>query len=97
MSDPTALPWLDGWLAQGGRLLCMLEPGEEVEQLGRPVSDETYVAQAFPPEGVGLRPFSVAHVEQPWRRPQPSIELRITPARLLLLQQHAFRDLQLEA
>ena len=36
----------------------------------RPVSDETYVAQSFAPEGVGLRPFSVAHVEQPWRAPR---------------------------
>ena len=33
----------------------------------RPVSDETYVAASFTPEGTGLRPFSVAHVEQPWR------------------------------
>jgi hypothetical protein len=33
----------------------------------RPVSDETYVAIPFTPEGVGLRPFSVAHVQQPWR------------------------------
>ncbi|SLN77019.1 hypothetical protein ROA7023_04299 [Roseisalinus antarcticus] len=32
-----------------------------------PVSDETYVAIPFTPEGAGLRPFSVAHVEQPWR------------------------------
>lgn len=33
----------------------------------RPVSDETFVAAGFTPEGAGLRPFSVAHVEQPWR------------------------------
>jgi hypothetical protein len=33
----------------------------------KPVSDETFVAVAFTPEGAGLRPFSVAHVEQPWR------------------------------
>ena len=43
----------------------------------RPVSDETYVAQAFTPAGVGLRPFSVAHVEQPWRRPRTSGDLTI--------------------
>ncbi len=43
----------------------------------RPVSDETYVAQAFTPEGVGLRPFSVAHVEQPWRRPRAPGDLTI--------------------
>jgi hypothetical protein len=33
----------------------------------KPVSDETFVATSFTPEGAGLRPFSVAHVEQPWR------------------------------
>ncbi|MBX3530806.1 MAG: hypothetical protein KF849_09380 [Rhizobiaceae bacterium] len=43
----------------------------------RPVSDETYVAQAFTPVGVGLRPFSVAHVEQPWRRPRSPGDLTI--------------------
>ena len=43
----------------------------------RPVSDETYVAQAFTPAGAGLRPFSVAHVEQPWRRPRASGDLTI--------------------
>ena len=43
----------------------------------RPVSDETYVAQTFTPEGVGLRPFSVAHVEQPWRRPRSPGNLTI--------------------
>ena len=43
----------------------------------RPVSDETYVAQAFAPEGVGLRPFSVAHVEQPWRTPRTPGDLTI--------------------
>jgi hypothetical protein len=35
------------------------------------------VAQAFTPEGVGLRPFSVAHVEQPWRRPRTPGDLTI--------------------
>lgn len=43
----------------------------------RPVSDETYVAQSFTPEGVGLRPFSVAHVEQPWRAPHTPGDLTI--------------------
>jgi hypothetical protein len=43
----------------------------------RPVSDETYVAQAFTPAGVGLRPFSVAHVEQPWRTPRTPGDLTI--------------------
>ncbi|PPB79431.1 putative tail protein [Albidovulum inexpectatum] len=43
----------------------------------RPVSDETYVAQTFTPAGVGLRPFSVAHVEQPWRKPRTPGDLTI--------------------
>lgn len=43
----------------------------------RPVSDETYLAQAFMPAGVGLRPFSVAHVEQPWRTPRTPGDLTI--------------------
>ena len=43
----------------------------------RPVSDETYVGQSFTPDGVGLRPFSVAHVEQPWRRPRTPGDLTI--------------------
>ncbi|WP_336056860.1 hypothetical protein [Nitratireductor sp. CH_MIT9313-5] len=43
----------------------------------RPVSDETYVAQTFTPAGVGLRPFSVAHVEQPWRNPRAPGDLTI--------------------
>jgi hypothetical protein len=34
----------------------------------KPVSDETYVARSFAPEGIGLRPFMPVHVEQPWRR-----------------------------
>jgi hypothetical protein len=33
----------------------------------RPPSDESYVAKGFTPAGVGLRPFSIVHVEQPWR------------------------------
>ena len=43
----------------------------------RTVSDETYAAQAFTPAGAGLRPFSVAHVEQPWRRPRRPGDLTI--------------------
>ena len=43
----------------------------------RPVSDETYVATSFTPQGVGLQPFSVAHVEQPWRRPRAPGDLTI--------------------
>jgi hypothetical protein len=43
----------------------------------RPVSDETYVATSFTPEGMGLRPFPVAHVGQPWRRPRSPGDLTI--------------------
>jgi hypothetical protein len=43
----------------------------------RPVGDETFVARSFTPTGVGLRPFSVAHVEQPWRRPRSPGDLTI--------------------
>jgi hypothetical protein len=43
----------------------------------RPVSDETYAATSFTPEGVGLRPFSVAHVEQPWRKAREPGDLAI--------------------
>ena len=43
----------------------------------RPVSDETYVAASFTPEGAGLRPFSVAHVEQPWRTARSPGDLTI--------------------
>lgn len=43
----------------------------------RSVSDETYVAASFTPVGVGLRPFSVAHVEQPWREPSATGDLTI--------------------
>jgi len=43
----------------------------------RSVSDETYVAQSFTPAGVGLQPFSVAHVEQPWRNPRTPGDLTI--------------------
>ncbi|WP_258547014.1 glycoside hydrolase/phage tail family protein [Phaeobacter gallaeciensis] len=43
----------------------------------RSVSDETYVAASFTPVGVGLRPFSVAHVEQLWRTPRIPGDLTI--------------------
>ncbi|WP_296643854.1 baseplate multidomain protein megatron [Roseinatronobacter sp.] len=36
----------------------------------RPPSDDSYAAQTFTPEGAGLRPFAVAHIEQPWRTPR---------------------------
>ncbi|WP_420024188.1 baseplate multidomain protein megatron (plasmid) [Cereibacter azotoformans] len=43
----------------------------------RPVSDDTHVARSFTPEGIGLRPFSVAHVAQPWRRPRAPGDLTL--------------------
>ena len=43
----------------------------------RPLGDDSYAALAFTPEGNGLRPFSVAHVEQPWRRPRSPGDLTI--------------------
>jgi hypothetical protein len=33
----------------------------------KPVADRSYRQLGFTPEGVGLRPFSVVHVRQPWR------------------------------
>ncbi len=35
------------------------------------------MAQAFTPAGMGLRSFSVAHVEQPWRTPRVPGDLTI--------------------
>ncbi|EPX87686.1 Putative phage tail protein/GTA TIM-barrel-like domain protein [Rubellimicrobium thermophilum DSM 16684] len=43
----------------------------------RAVTDGTYVQQTFTPAGVGLRPFSVVHVEQPWRRSRTPGDLTI--------------------
>jgi hypothetical protein len=43
----------------------------------RPPGDESHVPQSFTPAGVGLRPFSVVHVEQPWRRPRTPGDLTI--------------------
>jgi hypothetical protein len=43
----------------------------------RPVSDDTFVATSFTPEGAGLRPFSVAHAEQPWRTARTPGDLTI--------------------
>lgn len=36
--------------------------------VSRPLSDDSFVATTFTPEGAGLRPLPVVHVEQPWRR-----------------------------
>ncbi len=45
-----------------------LEANWRVGAASKPVSDRSYRALGFTPGGVGLRPFSVAHVEQPWRK-----------------------------
>jgi hypothetical protein len=42
-----------------------------------PFTDETYVAVSFTPEGAGLRPFSVVHVEHPWRKARSPGDLTI--------------------
>ena len=43
----------------------------------KPVSDDSYTALPFTPRGVGLRPFSAVHVEQPWRRSRVPGDLTI--------------------
>ena len=44
----------------------------------RPVSDASYAASTFTPSGIGLRPFSVAQVEQPWRTARTTGDLTIS-------------------
>ena len=43
----------------------------------RPVSDASYAARTFTPTGVGLRPFAVGQVEQPWRSARSPSDLTI--------------------
>ena len=43
----------------------------------RPVSDASYAAAVFAPAGIGLRPFSVAQVEQPGRTARSTGDLTI--------------------
>jgi hypothetical protein len=43
----------------------------------KPVSDETYVARSFTPQGMGLKPFAPVHVEQSWRRARVPGDLTI--------------------
>lgn len=42
-----------------------------------PFTDDSYVAQSFTPTGVGLRPFSVGHIEQPGLRGRTPGDLTI--------------------
>ena len=51
-----------------GEAALGLEANWRVGPASKPVSDRSYRALSFTPEGVGLRPFSVGHVEQPWRK-----------------------------
>jgi len=44
-----------------------LEANWRIGPASKPVGDRSYRALSFTPEGAGLRPFSVAHVAQPWR------------------------------
>ena len=54
-----------------------LEANWRIGPASRPVSDRSYRALSFTPEGVGLRPFSVGHVEQPWRTAREPGDLAI--------------------
>jgi hypothetical protein len=54
-----------------------LEANWRVGPAQKPVSDRSYRALTFAPEGVGLRPFSVGHVEQPWRKTREAGDLVI--------------------
>ena len=45
---------------------------------GRPVSDDSFAALAFTPRGMGQRPFSPVHVDQPWRRARVPGDLTIS-------------------
>ncbi|MCC5963609.1 MAG: glycoside hydrolase/phage tail family protein, partial [Rhodobacteraceae bacterium] len=47
----------------------------------RASSDDSYLARAFTPAGLGLRPFAPVHVEQPWRRARSPGDLTIRWAR----------------
>lgn len=44
----------------------------------KPVADRSYRQLGFTPEGVGLRPFSVGHIRQPWRTARDPGDLFIT-------------------
>ena len=61
-----------------GEVALGLEANWRVGPATRSVSDRSYRALSFTPEGVGLRPFSVAHVEQPWRKAREPGDLAIS-------------------
>ncbi|MGR3199293.1 MAG: GTA baseplate fiber-binding domain-containing protein, partial [Paracoccus sp. (in: a-proteobacteria)] len=43
----------------------------------QPVSDASYAAASFTPEGIGLRPFAPVHIRQPWRHGRAPGDLEI--------------------
>jgi len=49
-----------------------------VGSAGKPVTSTVYTQESFTPEGRGLIPFSVEHVEQPFRRPRTPGDLEIS-------------------
>jgi hypothetical protein len=51
-----------------GEAALGLEATWRVGPAARPHTSDAYRQRLFTPEGVGLRPFSVVHFEQPWRR-----------------------------
>jgi hypothetical protein len=60
-----------------GEAALGLEAIWRVGPASRPHTSDAYRQRLFTPEGGGLRPFSVAHVEQPWRRAQEPGDLVI--------------------
>jgi hypothetical protein len=60
-----------------GEAALGLEATWRVGPSSRPHTSDAYRQLQFTPDGVGLRPFSVAHVEQPWRRARPPGDLVI--------------------
>jgi hypothetical protein len=64
-----------------GEAALGLEANWRVGPASKPASDRSYRALSFTPEGVGLRPFSVGHVEQPWRTARAHGDLTIRWAR----------------
>jgi hypothetical protein len=60
-----------------GEAALGLEATWRVGPAARPHTSDAYRQRLFSPEGVGLRPFSVVHVEQPWRQARASGDLVI--------------------
>jgi hypothetical protein len=50
-----------------GEAALGLEATWRVGPASRPHTSDAYRQRLFTPEGAGLRPFSIVHVEQPWR------------------------------